>query len=61
METPIIEGNKKKIKTDMALNKPLTELGELTIDDDPVVTVTLSKMPAALAEKSMAIIKKIAV
>ncbi|GAA4975505.1 hypothetical protein GCM10023315_27770 [Algibacter aquimarinus] len=44
----------------MALNKPLIPNGELTIEEDPVVTVTLSKIPAELAEKNKARKKKIA-
>jgi hypothetical protein len=34
--------------------------GELTMLEEPVVTVTISKITAELAEKSKAIIKKIA-
>ena len=55
-----MEGNKKKIKTVIPLNKPVILEGEFTIEDDPVVVVILSKIPAALAEKNKAIIKKIA-
>jgi hypothetical protein len=31
METPIMEGNRKKIKMVKALNKPFTLIGEFTI------------------------------
>tara|TARA_R110002049_G_scaffold304526_2_gene499857 strand:- start:107 stop:283 length:177 start_codon:yes stop_codon:yes gene_type:complete len=55
-----MDGNKKKIKTDMVLKRAVTPDGELTTLEDPVVTVTLSKIPAELAAISKAIIKKIA-
>tara|TARA_R110002126_G_scaffold149420_1_gene295367 strand:+ start:126 stop:311 length:186 start_codon:yes stop_codon:yes gene_type:complete len=60
METPIIEGNKKNIKIAMPLKRPLIPDGEFTKDDDPVVTVILSKIPAELAAKNRPIIKNIA-
>ena len=56
----MIEGNKKKIKTDKPLNNPVTPKGEFTINDEPVVTVKESKIPAEPAERNKAIIKKIA-
>ena len=59
METPTIEGNKKKIKIVNALNKPETPIGEFTILEEPVVAVTESKKPAEAADKKKANIKKI--
>jgi hypothetical protein len=60
METPTIEGNKKKMSIVNALNNPLIAMGELTIFEEPVVTVMLSKMPAEDADKNTANTKKIA-
>ena len=60
METPIIDGNKKKINTVKPLNNPVTHNGEFTINDEPVVTVKASKIPAEPAERNNAIIKNIA-
>ena len=57
METPIIDGNKKKIKTARPLNNPITPNGELTINEEPVVTIKESKIPAEPAERNKAIIK----
>jgi hypothetical protein len=56
----MIDGNKKKIKIDMVLKRAVMPDGELTMLEDPVVTVTLSKIPAELAEISKAMIKKMA-
>ena len=44
----------------MVLKRAVTPDGEFTTLEDPVVTVTLSKIPAELAEISKAMIKKIA-
>jgi len=52
MVTPMIEGNKKKIKVVNPLNKPTTPMGELTILEEPVETVKKSKIPAELAERN---------
>lgn len=41
-----MDGNKKKIKMVKALYRLKIPIGELTIREDPVVTVTLSKIPA---------------
>jgi len=51
METPIMEGNKKKIKTVNPLSKPFTPEGEFTILEEPIVAVTESKKPAVAADK----------
>lgn len=56
----MIDGNKKKINMVIPLNKPVMPDGEFTMEEDPVVTVRLSKIPAALAEKNKEIIKKMA-
>ena len=50
MEAPIIEGNRKKIKVVNPLNKLLIPLGELTILDEPVLTVNESNKPAVPPE-----------
>lgn len=50
----MIEGNKKKINVVKPLNKPLTPIGELTILEEPVVTVIKSQIPAEDAEKKKA-------
>jgi hypothetical protein len=60
METPTIEGNKKKMSIVNALNNPLIAMGELTIFEEPVVTVILSKIPAEDADKNTANTKKMA-
>jgi hypothetical protein len=60
METPIIEGNKKKIKTVRPFNKLLTPIGEFTILDELVVAVIESKKPAEAADKKNDNRKKIA-
>jgi len=51
METPIMEGNKKKIKTVKPFNKLFTPIDEFTILEEPVVAVTESKSPAEAADK----------
>ena len=51
IETPIIDGNKKKIKTVRPFNKLLTPIGEFTILEEPVVAVIESKKPAEAADK----------
>ena len=51
IETPMIDGNKKKIKTVRPFNKLFTPIGEFTILDEPVVAVTSSKKPAEAADK----------
>jgi hypothetical protein len=56
----MMDGNKKKRRIDMALNKSLIAIGAFTILEDPVVTVKLSKIPAVLDDKKMATKKKIA-
>jgi len=53
METPTIDGNKKKIKIVNALNKPKIPMGEFTILDEPVVAVIESKKPAVAAERNI--------
>lgn len=56
----MIDGNKKKIKMVNPLNKPVTPKGELTILEEPVVTVRKSKIPADEADKNNANKKNIA-
>lgn len=51
IDTPIIDGNKKKIKTVSPFNKLLTPMGEFTILEEPVVAVMESKKPAEAADK----------
>lgn len=51
IDTPIIDGNKKKIKTVSPFNKLLTPMGEFTILEEPVVAVMESKKPAEVADK----------
>ena len=51
IETPMIDGNKKKIKTVRPFNKLFTPIGEFTILEEPVVAVTESKRPAEAADK----------
>ena len=51
IDTPIIDGNKKKIKTVSPFNKLLTPIGEFTILEEPVVAVMESKKPAEAADK----------
>jgi len=46
-----MEGNKKKIKIDRALNKFVTPIGELTILEELVVAVIKSKKPALEADR----------
>jgi hypothetical protein len=60
METPTIDGNKKKMSMAKALNSPFMAIGELTIFEEPVVTVILSKIPAEDADKNTANTKKMA-
>jgi hypothetical protein len=60
IDAPIMEGNKKKIKIVSPLNTLLTPIGEFTILEEPVVAVTLSKMPAVAAANASDNIKKIA-
>ncbi|GGK32248.1 hypothetical protein GCM10007962_28290 [Yeosuana aromativorans] len=60
METPMMDGNKKKIKVAIPLNNPLIPIGELTTLEEPVVTVKKSKIPAELADKNNDSNKKIA-
>ncbi|GAA4281758.1 hypothetical protein GCM10022260_21790 [Gaetbulibacter aestuarii] len=45
----------------IVMNRLAIPNGEFTIEVDPVVTVTPSKIPAALADKNMEINTKIAV
>ncbi len=56
----MIEGNRKKIKMVNALKLPLILIGEFTILDEPTVPVMESQIPADVADKRKAIIKKIA-
>ena len=51
MATPMIEGNRKKIKIVRPFNKLFTPIGEFTILEEPVVAVTESKRPAEAADK----------
>jgi len=60
MATPIIEGNKKKIKVDNPLKRFEIPVGEFTIIAEPVVTVSESKIPAEAAAINNDNIKKIA-
>lgn len=46
-ETPIMEGYKKIMRELTAPNKPPNAYGELTISEEPTVTVTESNIPAA--------------
>jgi hypothetical protein len=59
IETPIIEGNKKKIKTIKPLNTPLILIGELTIREEPVVPVIPSQIPAEVEDRKKARSKNI--
>jgi hypothetical protein len=54
IDTPIIEGKRKKIKIVKAFNKPETPIGEFTILEEPVVAVTESKKPADAADRKKA-------
>jgi len=60
MEAPIIEGNKKKIKVVSPFNRPLIPIGELTINEDPVLTVNESNNPADAPARKMEKRKNIA-
>ncbi len=51
METPIMDGNKKKINMVRPFSKLFTPIGEFTILEEPVVAVIESKKPAAAADK----------
>tara|TARA_B100000963_G_C22272580_1_gene513432 strand:- start:120 stop:290 length:171 start_codon:yes stop_codon:yes gene_type:complete len=54
-----MDGKRKKIKIDIALNNAAIAKGELTIDAEPVVTVIESKIPAELADKNNEMMKNI--
>lgn len=54
-----MEGNKKKIKTESALNNPFTPIGEFTILEELVVAVIESKKPAEAVDKKKDNAKKI--
>ncbi len=54
-----MEGKRKNKKTVMDENAPNMEIGELTKKEDPVVTLTESKIPAEAEEINTDIAKKI--
>ncbi len=55
-----MDGNRKNIKVVKPLNNPITPIGELTIFEEPVVTVRKSKIPADADAKNKDSAKKIA-
>jgi len=61
MDRPMILGNKKKIKRVKPLMRLLTPTGEFTTREEPTLAVILSKIPAVVAAKNRAIIKKMAI